>query len=89
LARDVSGYSFNNDLEVITPKSEVQEYIARELQRLFLEENLAFEFSGGLVQRRGRRHTANQVAAADLVLGDPRFSSARAHYKKAKNTSET
>jgi hypothetical protein len=84
LAREVSSYTFNNDLEVIAPKSAVQEFIATELQRLFLEENLAFEFSSGLVQRRGRRHTANQVAAADLVLGDPRFSSARAHYKKAK-----
>ncbi len=75
---------FNNDVEVIAPRSAVQEYIAEELQRLFLEENLAFEFSNGLVQRRGRRHTANQVSAADLVLGDPRFSSARVHYKKAK-----
>jgi hypothetical protein len=84
LAREVSSYTFNNDLEVIAPKSAVQEYITSELQLLFLEENLAFEFSSGLVQRRGRRHTANQVAAADLVLGDPRFSSARAHYKKAK-----
>jgi hypothetical protein len=83
LAREVSIYGFNNEPEVLTLKSEVQEYIARELQRLFLEENLAFEFSGGLVQRRGRRYTANQVAAADLVLGDPRFSSARTHYNKA------
>jgi AbiJ-like protein len=84
LAREVWSYGFNNDIEVIAPKSAVQEYIASELQRLFVEENLAFEFSSGLVQRRGRRHTANQVAAADLVLGDSRFFSARAHYKKAK-----
>ncbi len=66
------------------PRSTAQEYIATELQRLFLEEHLAFEFSNGLVQRRGRRHTANQIAGADLVLVDSRFSSARAHYNKAK-----
>jgi hypothetical protein len=66
-----------------TQKSAVQEFISVELQRLFLEENLAFEFSGGMVLRRGRRHTASQVAGADLVLGDARFTTARAHYNKA------
>jgi hypothetical protein len=83
LAREVSTYSFNNDLEVVAPKSAVLEYIASELQRLFLEENLAFEFSNGLVQRRGRHHTAIQIARSELVLGDPRFSAARSHYRKA------
>jgi len=66
-----------------TQKSAVQEFVAAELQRLFLEENLAFEFSDGSVRRRGRRNTANQIVGADLVLGDPRFASARAHYNKA------
>ena len=84
LAREVSYY--DHDLEssvVVTPKSEVQGFITGELQRLFLEENLAFEFSGGVVRRRGRRHTATQIARAELALGDPRFSAARAHYNKA------
>lgn len=67
----------------VTSRSEVQKYIAGELQRLFLEDNLAFEFSDGLVRRRGRRHTADQVAKAELVLGDPRLANARAHYNKA------
>src|SRR5216683_7281708 len=69
LAREVSYYNSQTEEHVITAtRSDVQGYIASELQRLFLEENLAFEFSDGLVRRRGRRHTAAQVAAADLVL---------------------
>jgi hypothetical protein len=84
LAREVSYFDSDAQANVVaTTRSDVQIFIASELQRLFLEENLAFEFSDGLVRRRGRRHTANQVAAADLVLGDPRFSSARTHYNKA------
>jgi hypothetical protein len=82
LAQEVVRYNFDEP-ELIAPKSAVQEYIAGELQRLFLEEHLAFEFSDGLVRRRGRRHTANQLGAADLVLGDPRFSAARRHFNKA------
>jgi hypothetical protein len=70
-------------LEVITTRSVVQEYIANELQRLFLEEHLAFEFSNGLVRRRGRRHTAEQVSRAELVLGDRRLSAALGHFNKA------
>jgi hypothetical protein len=69
--------------ELSTARSEVQEYIAKELRRLFLEEHLAFEFSDGLVRRRGRRHTADQVSRAELVLGDPRLSRARTHFNKA------
>jgi hypothetical protein len=83
LAQEVTRYSLDNEPEILAPMSAVQECIASELQRLFLEENLAFEFSSGLVRRRGRRHTAIQVARSELVLGDPRFSSARTHFIKA------
>lgn len=84
LAQDVERYNRGSDeYEVVTPKSQVQEYITRELQLLFLEENLAFEFSNGLVRRRGRRNTADQVERAGLVLGDPRLSAARRHFNKA------
>jgi len=69
--------------EITTPKSEVQEYAASELQRLFLEENLAFEFSDGIVRRRGRRNTADQVSRAEVVLGDPRLAKALSHFNKA------
>jgi AbiJ N-terminal domain 4 len=78
LAQEVTSYD-----ELIVQRSQVQEYIANELVRLFLEEHLAFEFSNGLVRRRGRRQTADQVARAELVLGDPRLSSALAHFNKA------
>jgi hypothetical protein len=79
-------YRYNqqaSEFELITPRSDVQEYIAGELQRLFLEENLAFEFSNGLVRRRGRRHTAEQVSRGEMVLGDPKLSKAREHFTKA------
>jgi hypothetical protein len=80
----VTGY--NKQLQepgIIKARSEVQEYIASELQRLFLEDHLAFEFSNGLVRRRGRRNTAEKVARAELVLGDPRLSAALGHFNKA------
>jgi hypothetical protein len=87
LAREVMGFD-----EVTTSKNEVQEYIASELQRLFLEEHLAFEFSRGLVHRRGRRHTADRVTRAQMVLSDPRLRKALAHFNKAlkyfRNVSE-
>lgn len=84
LAQQVDWFNGETErLEVVTPKPEVQEYISAELRRLFLEENLAFEFSGGMVRRRGRRNTAERVSRAELVLGDPRFSAARGHFNKA------
>lgn len=70
-------------LVLITAKSEAQQYIAGELQRLFLEENLAFEFSDGIVRRRGRRNTADQISRAEVVLGDPRLAKALVHFNKA------
>jgi hypothetical protein len=67
----------------VSTKSDAQQYIAGELQRLFLEENLAFEFSDGIVRRRGRRNTADQVSRAEVVLGDPRLAKALVHFNKA------
>jgi hypothetical protein len=84
LANDEAYYNHQTDeWDVVTPKSKVQEYIAGELQQLFVEENLAFEFSDGLVRRRGRRHTSEQVSRAELVMGDQRLSVARKHFSKA------
>lgn len=84
LTKDVHRYNHEaEEWELITPRSEVQQYTANELRRLFLEEHLAFEFSNGLVRRRGRRHTAEQVSRAEVVLGDPRLSAALAHFNKA------
>ncbi len=78
------GYTDNDDnFHATTTKSEVQLYVSEELQKLFLEENLAFEFREGFVQRRGRRHTSDRISRAEVVLGDPRLENARKHYTKA------
>ena len=69
--------------ELVVSRSDVQNYIGNELRGLFLEEHLAFEFSNGLVRRRSRRHTADRITRTELVLGDPRLSSALAHFNKA------
>ena len=82
LAHEV-GYHWNDEYHLTTPKSEVQAFIADELQRLFLEEGLAFEFADGLVRRRGRKHTVDVSTKAQVVLGDPQFVRARKHYDKA------
>lgn len=82
LARDV-GHYWNDEFQLKTPKSEVQTFIADELQRLFAEEGLAFEFTEGLIRRRGRKHTVDVTTRAQVVLGDPRLGSARKHYDKA------
>jgi hypothetical protein len=79
-------WTYNRQLEereLTTSRSEVQQYVADELQRLFLEEHLAFEFTDGLVRRRGRRNTAERITRAELVLGDARLSAARSHFVKA------
>lgn len=82
LAQEV-GYHYNDEYEVTAPKTEVQAFIASELQRLFSEEELAFEFTEGLVRRRGRKHTVDVTTRAQVVLGDIRLASARRHYDKA------
>lgn len=64
-------------------RGDMQTYIAAELQRLFLEEGLAYEFTDGVVRRRGRKHTVELVAKSQVVLGDPQLLSARRHYDKA------
>ena len=66
-----------------TSKAEVQILIANEIQRLFAEEGLAFEYTEGLVRRRGRKHTVDVTTRAQVVLGDPRLGGARRHYEKA------
>jgi len=85
LAKD-QGY-YNDDYEhefvIQTPKSEVQEFITSELQQLFYEERLAFDFSDGFVERRGRRHTADRITKAQMVMGDARLGAALKHYNKA------
>jgi hypothetical protein len=74
---------FAHDWDVVTDREEVQRYVAEELQRIFLEEHLAYTFVQDEVRRRGRSHTRQQVAKAEPTLGDPRLNNARAHFAKA------
>ena len=64
-------------------RGDMQTYITAELQRLFLEEGLAYEFTEGVVRRRGRKHTVELVAKSQVVLGDPQLLNARKHFDKA------
>jgi len=84
LAQEVRQYnSYGDQYETVRSIGDVKAFIASELQRLFLEEGLAFEFRDGTVQRRGRRHTVERVSRAEVVLGDPRLVHAGKHYSKA------
>jgi hypothetical protein len=74
--------NFGNYTERIS-RTDSQSYIAAELQRLFLEEALAYEFTDGAVRRRGRKHTVELASKAQVVLGDPELLSARQHFEKA------
>lgn len=77
------GYFNNGEFCEETSKADIQSYVNSELQRLFMEEGLVFEFTGGLVKRQGRQHTVNKTAKAQMVLGDARLALARTHYDKA------
>lgn len=83
LANEI-GYEDNyGNYTVEVARSDAQTYIAAELQRLFVEEALAYEFTDGAVRRRGRKHTVELVAKSQVVLGDSRLLSARRHFDKA------
>lgn len=83
LAQETGYFGDRDEYIVKVTRGEAQAYITDELQRLFLEEDLAFEFSDGTVRRRGRKHTVELATRAQVVLGDPRLTSARKHYDKA------
>jgi hypothetical protein len=83
LPKDI-GYEDNyGNYTLQVSKGDVQAYISGELQRLFLEEGLAYEFTDGAVRRRGRKHTVELVSKAQVVLADTRLLSARKHFDKA------
>jgi hypothetical protein len=74
--------NYGNYTERIS-RADSQAYIAAELQRIFLEEALAYEFTDGAVRRRGRKHTVELASKSQVVLGDPELLSARQHFEKA------
>jgi AbiJ N-terminal domain 4 len=73
---------FVNEMFTIT-KAQSQQFVAEEMQRLFEEERLGYEFRDGSVQRRGKRHTINQINNAERSLADLRLGAARKHFSKA------
>jgi len=78
------GIIFNRDgNEVTITRAESQSFLAEEMQRLFDEESLGYEFRDGLVQRRGKRHTISQITKAEKALADQRLDSARKHFSKS------
>ncbi|HCT61169.1 MULTISPECIES: AbiJ-NTD4 domain-containing protein [Acidobacterium] len=81
LAQDISRW-YDHD-EVTFTKAQAQSYIAEELQRLFDEEGLGYDFQDGVVQRRGKRHTISQINKAEKALADQRLDAARRHFSKA------
>jgi hypothetical protein len=81
LTEDISGW--HNDEEITTTKGQAQSFFAEEVQRLFEEEGLGYEYRDGLVQRRGKRHTITQTNKAEKVLADQKLNAARIHFSKA------
>jgi hypothetical protein len=71
------------DEEVTLTKAQAQSFFAEEVQRIFEEESLGYEFRDGLVQRRGKRHTRSRINEAERALSDQRLDAARRHFSKA------
>lgn len=79
-----SGTVCERNGEVVTvTKAQSQLFFAEEIQRLFEEENLGYEFRDGFVQRRGKRHTIDQINKAERALADQRLDAARKHFSKS------
>lgn len=83
LARGAVYWINDGEETVTTTKEQSQQFVAEEMQRLFDEESLGYEFRDGLVQRRGKRHTIDQIGKAERALVDRRLDLARKHYSKA------
>jgi hypothetical protein len=72
-----------NEEETTITKAEAQVFFAEEVQRVFEEESLGYEFRDGSVQRQGKRHTITQTNKAEKSLADSRLDAARRHFSKA------
>lgn len=83
LPKEIGYQDQYGNYEVQVSRGDMQTYISAELQRLFLEEGLAYEFADGSVRRRGRKHTVELVSKSQVVLGDPLLLGARRHFDKA------
>lgn len=74
---------WQNDVEYRITKEQSQQFLAAQMQLLFEEESLGYEFRDGSVQRRGKRHTVSQINKAERSLADLRLEAARKHFSKA------
>lgn len=74
---------WHNEEEITFTKVQAQAFFAEEVQRVFEEESLGYEFRDGVVQRQGKRHTINQTNKAERTLADQRLDAARRHFSKA------
>ena len=72
----------NGEVFVVS-KEQSKLFFAEEIQRLFDEESLGYEFRDGVVQRRGKRHTIDQINKAESAFADRRLEAARKHFSKA------
>ncbi len=84
LPRDV--YAWSPEAEesyVNVPRSEVQGFVEHELERILIEENLAFRFKDGRVERRAGGNLSAQIQRVESTFGDSRLDQARAHFRKA------
>jgi hypothetical protein len=81
----VNGLSIpEGDWVETTSISEVQKYYADELNNILAEENLAYHFSDGQFQRRGRTQTQKNIRRVGAVLADPYLSCVCDHYNQAR-----
>jgi hypothetical protein len=69
--------------EYPVPLAHIHEYYEGEINQLFGEEGIGYEFHGGLITRPGRPHTQRVMARAAHVLVAPELKRALTHYNKA------
>jgi hypothetical protein len=80
----VHGTSFDTpDGFVTILRTDSQQFVTEELERLFEEERLGYEFRDGQVQRRTKRHTIELTGKAEVALLDLGLRAARMHFSKA------
>jgi len=76
-------FNNHNDFSLSLELQAAQTYLHQELNLLFAEENLAYVYDNGLVIRRGRKNTENQIRKVTTVLDASILRNARQHYIKA------
>ncbi len=66
------------------PIEDIKQFYTEELNSILAEENLAFQFDGGLFERRGRAQTQKSFQRVGAVLSHPSLLDVRNHYNKAR-----